>query len=128
MNILKFIISMCIYKMFQVYEVVADRFDSHELNRLARVISGFSRTKQRCGAVLNCFCQHLTKHETVMFVINFLHYEGIAELEGSVYSLLDEMTTMDEDARAEVISNFSFDARGNIVESDEDEDGNLKYD
>ena len=76
---------------------------------------------------MSIFCAHLTVDEIVPIVVNLMHYDVMAELKGSVDSLLDEMPMIGDHNRADIKAQFTMDSKGEIIESDEDEDGNLKY-
>lgn len=76
--------------------------------------------------MVSIFSAHMTADEIVPFVVNLMHYEVIGELEGPIDAMLEEIAQVDERERAQIRANFKIDGRGNVVESDEDEDGNLK--
>jgi hypothetical protein len=104
-----------------------ERFGANEMVRLVRAISGFTKTKRRCGAMLNIFCGHLIPHEIVGFIVNLLYYETMEELDGPIDQLLDELTSLNAAQKQEIKSNFKINKDGNLAESDADEEGNLKY-
>lgn len=91
-----------------------------------RTISVFTSNKKRFGQLVNIFCAHITAYELVPILVDLLHFEVVSDLEGTVDSLLSQISYLDEDTRNQVRSRFKINEKGNIVASDEDDNGNLK--
>ena len=54
-------------------------------------------------------------------------YEFFLDLEGKLVDLKDELPEIREELQARIEELEKVDEEGNIIESDEDEEGNLKY-
>lgn len=106
---------------------MAHRLDNEDVTRLIRVLCGFCKTKAICGRMINVFTAHLSEFEIVSFVKNLLGYEVIADVEGPVKDLLKEIQSLSDVNKSEIMNCIRLDQSGNIIESDEDEEGNLKY-
>lgn len=111
----------------KLYDGVVHRFTNNQMACLIQKLAAFMKTKQQCGRMMNIFVAHLTADEIIPIVVNMMHYETMTELKGSVDSLLDELPMIGAPGRVEIKAQFTLDEKGQIVESDEDEDGNLKY-
>ncbi len=101
-------------------------FDSVDLTRLTRVICEFCSNKTNCGEVINIFTSHYTNAEAISVIKNLLSYEFVLDIEGSIDDLLDSIESISSTDRRTIIDSLSVDAKGKVVESDEDSNGDLK--
>ena len=99
---------------------------SEEVRRLAVSLIGFCRTTSDCGRVLNVFTEHIPDDATASFVQSVMKTELFLDLKGSVDDLLAEMPSKAHTISAVVRSSFKLNRRGEVIESDADEEGNLK--
>ncbi len=110
----------------QVYSYCFSSLASEELRRLAVSLIGFCRTTSDCGRVLNVFTEHIPDDATANFVQSIMRTELFLDLKGSVEDLLAEMPAKAHTIGAVVRSSFRLNQRGEVIESDADEEGNLK--
>lgn len=97
-----------------------------QFRRFARGICDHSKSKKLCGRVLNGFACRMTSQEACSFISDIVSYDFFLDLPGSMKSFYREMPEIGGDVESFLSATRTMDREGNIVDSDEDETGNLR--
>jgi hypothetical protein len=98
-----------------------------QFRRFARGICDHSKSRKLCGRVLNGFACRMTSSEACSFISDIVSYDFFLDLPGSMKSFYREMPEIGEQVESFLSTTRTMDREGNIVDSDEDEAGNLRY-
>lgn len=99
-----------------------DRFSITEFRDLFAAVCSHSDTKRRCGFLLNIITNCMQPPDAANFVCDIMSFDFFEDLVGPVDDLLRELPHLKE-----LIQQFMISKNIRGLESDEDEDGNLKY-
>ena len=103
--------------------------DYRQTQRYARAICEHSGSKANCGRVLRQFSSSLPTREAPHFVFEVISLDFFRDLTGTVQQFLRELGSCVGDAVDGLLSEaHDRDGDGEIVESDADSHGDLKYD
>jgi hypothetical protein len=109
-----------------LFEIANTSMDTQQQKRFAFKICDHSETKHVCGKILNTFASQFQTAEAAGFVCDVIGYDFFLDLKGSMKGFLAAMPAIADRVQMLVADTRSLDERGNIVDSDADEKGNLK--
>jgi hypothetical protein len=103
--------------------------EESEVVRLTSEVCGYAQTKSRCGRVLYSLTTSLDTSAAAALIHDIITRDFFLDLEGNMKSFYREI--QNEDLREFVVALLSeshnTNDNGDIVESDEDCNGNLRY-
>lgn len=97
-----------------------------QFRRFARVICDHSRSKATCGRVLNIFASRMSSSEACSFICDIVSYDFFMDLTGKIKKFYAQLPEIKDDLKSMITSSRNVDSKGNLVDSDEDESGNLR--
>lgn len=97
-----------------------------QFRRFARVLCDHSKTKMLCGRVLNLFACRMSASEACSFICDIVSYDFFMDLTGDMEKFYKEMPDVADDVQSLLSSTRDMDSDGNLIDSDEDESGNLR--
>ena len=100
--------------------------DDRYVKQMAMTICGFAKTKKKCGMILKEFSEDMNSSEALSFIHEIIAYDFFMDLRGKLDDFIDAIPELSHALRRLIKSNFNMNSKGEIIESDEDEDGNLK--
>ena len=101
--------------------------DPQQFRRFVRVICDHSQTKKVCGKILNAFACRMTSSEACSFISEIVSYDFFLDLNGDMKGFYKQMPEIGENVKNFLSSTRNTDEEGNLVDSDVDEGGNLRY-
>ena len=105
--------------------------DSGELfyrKRLAKVICEHCEKKRSCGRILNIFTSNFCDPNAASFIYDIIGLDFYLDLQGKTSSFMMEIRSPVRELLRSLLSESDMvDDDGEIVESDADSDGNLRY-
>ena len=85
-------------------------------------------SKRVCGLVVNIFTGDLSVQEAANFIFDILSSDYFLDMQGNMAAFQQQIRTPVREALQPIISNnLSVDHNGDILESDADSNGNLRY-
>lgn len=112
----------------QLHSFTVDAMDYRQTQRYARTICEHSGSKANCGRVLRQFSSSLPAREAPHFVFEVMSLDFFRDLTGSLQQFLRELGGVGEAVDGLISEAHDRDDDGEIVESDADSHGDLKYD
>ena len=100
--------------------------DDKIVRQMALQICGFAKTKKKCGIILKHFCDEMNSSESLDFIYSIISRDFFMDLRGKLDDFIEAIPDMSHAIRRLIHKNFNLNSKGEIVESDEDENGNLK--
>jgi hypothetical protein len=100
--------------------------DINQFRRFARVICDHSETKRLCGKALNKFASHMGASEAASFVCEIVAYDFFLDLSGPMSRFYKQMPEIRDEVEQRLNATRNMDGKGNLMDSDEDEHGNLR--
>lgn len=97
-----------------------------QFRRFARVLCDHAGSKSVCGRILNAFACRMTSSEAASFICDIVSYDFFMDLSGSIKKFYKEMPEIADEVRSLLSSTMDMDGEGNLIDSDEDERGNLR--
>ncbi len=92
---------------------------------MATDLCSFSKNKKHCGKILNIFCQDMLPNVASNFIYDLVSLDFFYDLKGKLKHLLKEIPDIQNSVKIMIESNHTI-KNGNIIDSDEDANGNLK--
>lgn len=111
----------------KLFNTAESSMNPQQFRRFARGICDHSKSRKLCGRVLNGFACRMTSSEACSFISDIVSYDFFLDLPGSMKSFYREMPEIGEQVESFLSTTRTMDREGNIVDSDEDEAGNLRY-
>ena len=97
-----------------------------ESQRYARVICEHADNKRTCGRILNKFTYSYTEEIASIFVHEIITLDFFQDLKGTIKEFLIELPRIYEQVNRLLSETHRRNNNGEILESDEDSQGNLK--
>lgn len=110
----------------QLFDVADNFMNAQQFNRFTHVICDHSKTKRSCGKVLNIFTGRMTESEAVSFICDIVEFDFFMDLSGSMKGFYKNLIEVGEGVELMLKATKSMDDKGNIVDSDADDEGNLR--
>jgi hypothetical protein len=101
--------------------------DEPELARYARMICEYAETKGNCGLVLSKFGAGLQEAQALGLVASVLSKEFFRDLMGKMGDFLEQLGALRPLAETLLDAEYRVDEGGELLESDQDSNGNLRY-
>lgn len=102
--------------------------DQRESQRYARTICEYADSKKVCGRILNKFTYSYTVEVASIFIHDIITLDFFQDLKGSMKEFLIELPiSLKEPVNTLLSESHRRDNEGEIIESDQDSQGNLKY-
>lgn len=85
-------------------------------------------SKRVCGLITNIFTADLSVQESAHFIFDIVSSDNFLDMQGNMANFQEQIRNQVWKVLEPLIaSNFSLDCNGDIVESDADSNGNLRY-
>ena len=96
------------------------------VKQMALHICGFAGTKKKCGMILKHFCDEMNSPEALDFIYDIISHDFFMDLRGKLDDFIEAIPDMSHAIRRLIDKNFKLNSKGEIMDSDEDENGNLR--
>lgn len=110
--------------MSSLTNLVSPPFYPHQ--RLAISLCSYAGSKKICGKILNVFVQDLPANAAAIYVYECIQFDFYADLKGRMVDLYAQLPEIRRELQDYIENNADTNAEGELVDSDEDEDGNLR--
>lgn len=110
-----------------LYSFVGNNMDYRESQRYARQLCEHSASKRLCGRVLHKFTSGLTSSEAAAYMYDIITLDFFQDIRGSTKDLMKEIPRAQEQLEALLNASHNLDKDGEIIDSDADSEGNLRY-
>ena len=122
--ILPFFFYQCIFT--QVKQSVVNSLTSMEFIRFTEILCENLISKKHCGKLLNNFTSHMLEKEAINIILHIMKKEYFNDLEGCNESFLNELPELRDAIWSEFSHGLKITDDFEVLDSDEDENGNLK--
>ena len=106
--------------------VTTVQLDNKDLKRMCVKLCSHCGRKKTCGLILSVFTQDMPTSAVCLYVYDVIQRDFFHDLAGKMDSLYAQMPDVRAELKAHVEESFHTNAEGDLVASDEDENGNLK--
>lgn len=100
--------------------------DFNDAQRYAQAICEHCSSKRKVGKVLSYFTSRYTEEEASSFIHDVITLDFFMDVNGTMESFFSPLKRVRERVKALLNAGNRLNGRGEIVDSDEDDEGNLK--
>eukprot|EP00596_Hydrurales_sp_CCMP1899_P005562 CAMPEP_0119049646 /NCGR_PEP_ID=MMETSP1177-20130426/65715_1 /TAXON_ID=2985 /ORGANISM="Ochromonas sp, Strain CCMP1899" /LENGTH=418 /DNA_ID=CAMNT_0007027139 /DNA_START=83 /DNA_END=1336 /DNA_ORIENTATION=- len=109
-----------------MFDVAQQYMNGQQFARFTHVICDQSKTKSLCGKVLNVFTRQMTASEATAFICDIVEFDFFMDLSGKMKGFYKKLVEVGEEVKLMLQATKTMDEKGNIVESDADDQGDLR--
>lgn len=113
-----------IMKLSSISEL--NNFAREEIVQLLRISCSHSETLKCCGQLLHAFCMNMLQGQAEFYITEVLKFDFVLDLFGLLEDLLDELGDLRSVVEKPIKEILKVNRIGEIVDSDADDDGNLR--